>query len=229
MPDDRARFASMLVFIAYTLLAVSPVPAAAATSIVQCPTDDLASAILAAAPGDTVRISGTCRGNFTVNKRLTLLGTPGAILDGMGAGTTLTVTARRPVVVRGLRITGGSDVDGQGAGIHNTGRLILRNSVVGGNGGELEGSLGGGIYNSGTLTVRDSIVRRNSLVGFFSDGGGIYSIGEVMIWASTLTDNTAYGGGNLASHGAATVRYSRSATGLRPARLGSRAAGASPS
>src|SRR5690554_7718886 len=48
----------------------------------------------AAAPGDTVRVAeGDHLGNFVVEVPITLVGEPGAVLDGQGRGLVLTVAA----------------------------------------------------------------------------------------------------------------------------------------
>jgi hypothetical protein len=194
---------------------VEPTVARAATSSISCPEDDLQAALDAAAPGDTLHVSGTCPGLFTIAKRLTLVGGPGATLDGGDAGTTLTVTAHDRVLLRGLTITGGSDVGGgDGAGIRNAGRLVIRGSYLTGNGGDLESSKGGAISNSGSLEIHGSILRRNGFNGFFSQGGGIYNTGDVSIWGSTLRHNGAYDGGNLWNAGVALVQGSTIGNGF---------------
>ena len=49
---------------------------------VHCPADNLQTAINAAAPGSTLLVDGTCTGNFSIQKDLTLSGP--ATLDGGG-------------------------------------------------------------------------------------------------------------------------------------------------
>jgi nitrous oxidase accessory protein len=66
--------------------------------------DDLARA----SPGDTVHISGIHTGHFVIDRPLTLIGESGAILDGGGSGTVLTVRAPN-VEIRGLTIRGSGD------------------------------------------------------------------------------------------------------------------------
>ena len=69
----------------------------------------LAAAIDAASPGDTLSIAGLHRERVTVKKRLRLLGAPGAVLDGGGAGTVLRIEADG-VEVDNLAIRGSGDV-----------------------------------------------------------------------------------------------------------------------
>ena len=102
---------------------------------------NLQAAINAAAPGVTLRISGTCTGSFTVGKSLVLVkGAGTATLKGAG-GSTLTVTGGS-VTLKGLHITGGSGGDHPafcsgntcGGGIyHEGGTLELVGTTVSGN------------------------------------------------------------------------------------------------
>jgi len=82
---------------------------------------NLQIAIASAAPGSTVIVSGSCTGNFTINKNLVLEGQPSSnpVLNGNGSGVVLTIQAQANVLVAGLVITGGT-----GSGIiHNGGNL----------------------------------------------------------------------------------------------------------
>src|SRR5580692_7446243 len=66
-----------------SLAASGVVPGASPAGItVHCPADSLQDAINSAASGSTLRVDGTCTGNFFINKNLTLSGP--AILDGGG-------------------------------------------------------------------------------------------------------------------------------------------------
>src|SRR5690348_3702155 len=72
-----------------------------------------AAALAAARPGDTVRVAaGVYPGRLVVRKPVVLLGEPGAVLDGEGKGTIVTVQADS-VEVRGftLRHSGRSLTD----------------------------------------------------------------------------------------------------------------------
>ncbi|WP_404295201.1 nitrous oxide reductase family maturation protein NosD [Halomonas sp.] len=75
----------------------------------------------AAAPGDTVRVAeGVYLGNFVVEVPITLVGEPGAILDGQRSGSVLTVVAPG-VTVRGLHIReDGADITAMDSGIFVT-------------------------------------------------------------------------------------------------------------
>ncbi len=78
----------------------------------------IADAIAAAAPGDTIRVAaGRYAGPITVDRAVTLLAEPGAVLDGGGTGTVVTVAADS-VVLRGFAIVGGGrSLDGDQAAI----------------------------------------------------------------------------------------------------------------
>jgi len=124
----------------------------------------------AAGPGDTLRVKGTCVGNTTILKPLTVAGAPRATLDGGGAGSVLTIQngpfiAFPPVTLVGLTITHGQAVEG--GGIVNFGtRLTLVDSMVVGN----VARNGGGIWSDhATVILEDSTVAHNTA----DDGGGI--------------------------------------------------------
>jgi hypothetical protein len=148
-----------------------PRPANAATTIpVNCTADPtaLGTALAGAADGDTISIQGTCRGTFQVTQSLTLAGTGGTTLDGQGAGTVLTVASGTTVGVTDLTITGG-----------------LTTSDLG----------GGGIQNLGVLTLTGTTVRGNNAgVGRFQNAaGGIVNMfgGRLMLVNSTVSGNSA--------------------------------------
>ena len=124
-----------------------------------CPGDDLATAISSASAGDTLVIGGTCTGSFLINKKLTLLGATGATLDGGGIGLLSVLTGK--VKLKDLTIKGGVAPFPlpDGGGIRNTATLTLTNVVVQGN----TAGIGGGISNNGGLvTLSHSVVTGNS-------------------------------------------------------------------
>lgn len=94
--------------------------AAAATRIL-APGDDIAAAVATAAPGDElVLAAGTHAGRVTLDRALTLRGEPGAVLDGGGEGSVVTIDAPG-VTVRDLTIEGsGSDRVAMDAGVFLT-------------------------------------------------------------------------------------------------------------
>jgi hypothetical protein len=152
-------------------LAVSDVASAGASPAgitVHCPTDNLQTAINAAAPGSTLLVDGTCTGNFSIQKDLTLSGP--AILDGGGIGVTLGV-GPGTVVLNDLVIQNGVGIDGLGGGVWNGGQLTLNRSTVTHN----TASNVGGVFNSGQLTLNRSTVSHNTATN--GNGGGIFNCG----------------------------------------------------
>jgi hypothetical protein len=122
----------------------------------------LEEAATAASEGSKLIVSGTCEGNSTIAKSLTIVGVPKeqpavAALKGTGSGTVLTVDASAVVTVRTLTITGGSAA--HGGGIHNEGQLALVATTVTGN---ATSNYGGGILNTGSVTLTDSNVTGTS-------------------------------------------------------------------
>lgn len=78
----------------------------------------LADALAAARDGDSVVVPpGVHRGPLTIDRRIRLVGSPGAVLDGGGRGTVLAITASG-AEVRGLTVRGsGQRYAGEDAGI----------------------------------------------------------------------------------------------------------------
>jgi hypothetical protein len=204
----------------------APAASAAGCSVTNAATgvrsSSLQSAVKAAAAGQTLRISGTCKGNVTIGKSLTLLGVgTNPTLRGNG-GRPLTITGG-PVTVDRLRITGGIATSCFGApagvacggGIAASKRLIVKRSLIEGN--TVSGSLsaqGGGIavITGGSLKVVGSVIRDNTITaattGGGAFGGGIAAFAPASISGSVIDGNvanggTATGGGILADFSAA--------------------------
>jgi nitrous oxidase accessory protein len=136
---------------ALLLLTLSPaLPAHARESLEQ--------AVAAAAPGATLSVSaGVHAVHLKLDKPVTLIGEPGAILDGGGRGDIVRISASN-VTVRGLTLRhSGSDLTAMNAGI-----FIERHAhdvVISGN--RIEDSLFG-VYLDGAANVR---VERNVIRG----------------------------------------------------------------
>jgi len=158
----RGQAAAMLLaLIALGLLAR---PAAAAPT--------LAERIREAAPGDVIHLTGGVhQGPVTLDKRVTLAGSDGAVVKGDGAGSVVTVAAPR-AVVRGLTIRGsGSSLARMDAGVVLT--REARGAVVRGN--RIEENLFG-VHVDG---AEDSLVADNVIVGrrdlrMSERGNGVY-------------------------------------------------------
>jgi hypothetical protein len=163
-------------------LAGGAAPGLAATQVsVDCGAGaNLQAAINAAPKGAILDVSGTCKGTFMVGKKLVLKGVSNAVLDGQGAGTTLTTTGSGVRVTK-LTVTGGWGVDSVG-GIQNTGTLTLVRVTVQANGGDHAG----GIQNHGMLLVQRSVITRNDGP---DQGGGVANFGTATIERSTISGN----------------------------------------
>jgi hypothetical protein len=206
------------------------VPAAAAPqdSVVHCPSEDLQTAINSAPAGGTLRVDGTCVGNFTIAKNLTVIGGKSAALDGGGSfNPAVTITGSGSQVhLKSLTIT--HHTANTGGGILNAGGVVtLDRSTVSAN----ASNTGGGIYNTsgGNLTLNGSTVRDNTAVlggggiyngsgstvalnrsnvshnGAPAGGGGILNLGTLTLQDSTVSDNTATNGGGINNVGTANL------------------------
>ncbi len=122
----------------------------------RAPYRTIASALDAAHPGDTVRVrAGVYRERPVVRSPVVLEGEPGAILDGGGEGTVLTVTASARI--RGLTIRGtGHDLSREDSGV-----MVLEADDVVIEGLTLEDVLFG-IY---LKQSRRALIRRNRIEG----------------------------------------------------------------
>ena len=166
----------------------------------------LQAAVDAASPGDTLRVKGTCYGDTTISKNLTIIGQSNpafgpATLNGGNSrpkpGSVVTVDEGINVAITGLTITGGSgsyvpERGIFGGGILNYGSLTLANATVSGNKAET----GGGIANrpNGSLTLKNSTVTDNRGGGSDLQGGngGIDNVGSLTLIDSTVAGNRGY-------------------------------------
>jgi hypothetical protein len=214
-------------------------PAGAAIVNVNCATQNLQARMDAAPAGSTLRIKGTCVGNFTLNKNLTLDGNPRATLDGGDLGRTLFIAGTPTVRLFDLTITGGHVSSGSiaGGGIsHTAGALTIRRVTVTGNvvaatGTSSSAAAGGGIASfGGSLALFASKVSGNSVVtsapsgNVNSSGGGIYRVGDLRLENTIVAGNSASGhsggtaqtaGGGIHLQNGALTLLSSSVTGNR--------------
>ena len=198
-------------------------PADAATVTVNCPANDLQSAINSAAPGSTIVVRGTCTGSFSISTSLTLVGP--ATLNGvqLGVGSTvLTVGGGAAVTLNSITVQGGGGEDYGAAGIDNgldnsASSLTLNNSSVVNNTPYYYGDgHAGGIYNNGTLILNSSSVANNYAYTVQSDGdkaGGILNdlYGTLIMNKSSVSGNTnaLFGAGGIFNFGKATISNSQ--------------------
>jgi hypothetical protein len=166
--------------------------AGAAVVNVNCAHQNLQNKINNAAPGSTLEIKGTCKGQFAIAKSLKLVGDPSATIDGNQGGRTLDITGPANVTLSHLIVTGGrfSASGGPvafGGGIRAANsnltlrHVTVRGNTVEGTGGPAETAtaIGGGIYSeAGSLTLIDSKVTGNFAHGTAGTAnayaGGIY-------------------------------------------------------
>jgi hypothetical protein len=162
--------------------------------------NSLQAAVDAAAAGDTLGVNGTCVGNTTVAKDITLKGDGGSpTLDGGRAGTVVHITGGT-TTIKDLKIANGvanvESAEGNGCcvggGIAITGAAAaarLVDSLVTGNSATV---FGGGIdVDDGTLTLVDSTVSGNTA---WSSGGIDSDFGTILLRDSAVSGNTAAGG-----------------------------------
>lgn len=111
-----------------------------------------------------------------------------------------------------VQVAGNATTDnallGQGGGIHNSGRLLIKRSLIGPNratGSTSENGRGGGIHNSGELYLRDSGVSGNQCTDpqGSGEGCGVFSSGSAEIARSYLISNRSAAGSGAAilNHG----------------------------
>ncbi|HEV3203488.1 MAG TPA: choice-of-anchor Q domain-containing protein, partial [Gemmataceae bacterium] len=159
-------------------------------------------------------------GTLTIDKNLLISG-PGASVITVSGNQSLqvfSILASPSVTISGLTVADGLAAQ-FGGGILNRGILILSNVTLQGNSA---GASGGGIFSFGSLNLQNCNVSGNSArmegggVGtdlntstFITDstfagnlaenqgGGGINNKGDMTILNSTLTSNTAFGGGGM--------------------------------
>lgn len=144
--------------VALGLAMLARLASADAAEIRVAPGQALAPLIAAAAPGAVLRLApGQHAGPLMIDQPLALLGEPGAVLTGSGAGSVVTVEAD-DVRVEGLEIRGsGDDLPAMDSAILV--RAGARRVIVRGN--RLEGNLFG-VYLHGTPDAR---VEGNTIVG----------------------------------------------------------------
>jgi nitrous oxidase accessory protein len=146
------------VFVLAVLCLSAAAPAMAEMRVVEPGEGALALAIAAAAPGDVLILApGRHDGPVTIDRPLTLEGRSGAVVEGDGTGSVLTVTGSG-AVIRGLEIRGsGSD----GAAI-DAGVSLARTA----SGARVEGNrLVGNLHGISVHGAQDSVVRGNVIEG----------------------------------------------------------------
>jgi nitrous oxidase accessory protein len=153
---SRGAAAAGLMLAAASLLPLAG--AAAATIPVAAGEGQLQAALAAAQPGDTLALApGIHRGGIVIDKPVALTGEPGAVLEGSGNGSVVTVLAPS-AGVSGLVIRGsGGDLSGRDSGV------LVKESAQGVRiaSNRFERNLFG-VYLVG---AKDAIVRGNTITG----------------------------------------------------------------
>lgn len=124
------RTAAVFAVISLLLLAPLKMQAQSAADGVVVPAEDLATAIAAAAPGDTINVDGgTYVGSLEIDKTLTLNGINWPAVDGQNQGTVIKLTAPG-TAIRGFVIkNSGQSLDQENSGIAvEASEILLENN-----------------------------------------------------------------------------------------------------
>jgi nitrous oxidase accessory protein len=159
----------------YLLLAAllpAPAVASAATLEVAAGGGNLARALRAAAPGDTLRLApGEHRGPIAVDRPLVLEGREGAVVRGDGHGVVVTVTAP-DVTLRGLEITGsGISLEAMDAGVRlekTAARAVVERSRITAN------LIGVHVNGPKGAVVRGNLIRGRTDLRVNERGNGVW-------------------------------------------------------
>ena len=147
---------------------------ARAARVTIAPGGDVQAALDRAAAGDVLTLAeGVHRGPIHIEKKIVLEGQPGAVIQGSGSGSVVTLSAPG-TVVRGLIVRGsGRDLEAMDAGVFvkqsAIGAVVVNN--------RLEGNLYG-VYLHG---AEDAVARSNVIVGL-RDGRINESGNGVSVW-----------------------------------------------
>lgn len=153
---------------------------------------NLQAAIDRARSGDTLRIRGTCRGQFVIDRSLRLVGPDSrdrATIAAGREGRVLDVSGTEDRQIRvtlvNLRVVRG-EVSGRGGGLRSAYTdLRLVNTLV----ARSAAGRGGGISSRGQLTLVDSRVTANQA----GEGGGVIARGHLKARGHTRIDENAAG------------------------------------
>lgn len=157
--------------VAAALLLLAPAAAPAATVKVAAGGDRLRQAIAASRPGDLLELGpGVHDGPIRIDRRLTLAGRPGTIIDGHGAGSTITVTAP-DVVIRGLAVRGSGVDDAMDAGIfleQSAARALVEHDQF------VNNLVGVYVHGAAAAVVRDNTIAGRTDLPLNDRGNGVY-------------------------------------------------------
>ena len=193
-----------------TVVDVCTVSAITVTSDSDSGAGSLRQAIQDICPGGTITFDADhsiklISGELVLPKTLTIDGEAHKIVvDGNQASRVFSISAGT-INLKHLTIQNGKTSEIGGAGILNSGILIVTNSTVSGNSATGDG---GGILSDNTLTVTNSTISANSAS---NDGGGIFSeFSTLTVANSTFSDNSAASGGGAFNNGSSTMKVTNS-------------------
>ncbi len=124
----------------------------------------------------------------------------GGITIRGGIGAKLVCHVGNNLLLRGLRLTGGSDA--YGGAILNSGNLTLTDCFIADNHASVNG---GALGNNGTMVVERCTISNNSAK---ANGGAINSLGTLIVRDTTFSGNTANHGGAVIV-GGGTAEFNR--------------------
>ena len=217
----RTGVGGVLLVVALALPAFPLIPVAAATRVVDSPSD---------AAADPSHCTDAIVGNCTLRDALALAVPNDTITFAQGFSGTITLSASNGplILAQGVTITGpgqtslfisggcttcaagGTHSDGVRVFVVNSGVTATISGVTIERGRAGDGSGGGGILNHGALTVTDSTISGNATGNggnggngvYGGNGGGIYTDGTLILTGSTITGNsTGYGALNSSGTG----------------------------
>ena len=178
----RVGLGTLLVLLAGTTTELS-----ARTFHVFCPALSISNILETyAQPGDTIRISGTCKERLTITKdRITLDGLGSGVLDGTGVepsapefNALVTIDGARGLTLRGLTIENSS---AEGILAKNGAAFALQDVTVQDN-----GNTGVAVSANSTAELTDCVMRNNQVMGLRVFSGGTV----ILKGAIDITDNT---------------------------------------
>lgn len=160
--------------------------------------------IQTAAPGDTLRVRGTCKGSFGIEQDLTIVGDGSSggrsVLSGNALGPALVAQAEAQVRIENLEIAygraGGVAVN-EGASMTTKFVRVHHNRSF---------RPGAGFLIGGELTTWWTVIDHNHSEG---EGGGVFNYGEIALHhTSVLLNRADVGSGGMFNEGTFDIRYS---------------------
>ena len=142
-------------------------------------------------------------GDLNINEALQIIGNGQAntIIDGNAIDRVFEINNNAASLFQSLTIQNGyTEADGGGIRVGSDAILVLRDVLIKQN----YASEGAGIYNTGNLIIQNSSIIENGVdptdisgASTTDDGGGIYSAGQLSISGSTIEDNLAIEGAGI--------------------------------